>query len=82
MVMALIMVYNLRLPYCTKVSELEMMLRNLNGVSIPLFTKYQPNQFEVTTIRMGNDWVQSTTVRKTEIEEGNLYNSQFLRSDG
>lgn len=78
-VMALIIVYNLRLPYCTKVSELEMMLRNLNRLSMPLFTKYHPNQFEMMTLRMGNDWVQSATVRKTEIEEGNLYNSQFLK---
>lgn len=75
----LIGVYTFRLPFCTKVSQLELMLRNLNRLSMPLFTKYQPNQFEMMTLRMGNDWVQSATVRKTEIEEGNLYNSQFLK---
>jgi hypothetical protein len=76
---SLIGIYTFRLPYCTKVSQLELMLRNLNRLSMPIFTKYQPNQFEMMTLRMGNDWVQSATVRKTEIEEGNLYNSQFLK---
>ncbi|MDD6869282.1 MAG: hypothetical protein ACI30Y_07275 [Candidatus Limisoma sp.] len=76
---SLIGIYTFRLPYCTKVSQLELMLRNLNRLSMPIFTKYQPNQFEMMTLRMCNDWVQSATVRKTEIEEGNLYNSQFLK---
>lgn len=75
----LIGVYTFRLPFCTKVSQLELMLRNLNRLSMPIFTKYQPNQFEMMTLKMCNDWVQSATVRKTEIEEGNLYNSQFLK---
>ena len=49
---SLIGIYTFRLPYCTKVSQLELMLRNLNRLSMPIFTKYQPNQFEMMTLRM------------------------------
>lgn len=77
-IVTLIGIYTFRLPFCTKVSQLQTMLQNLNRVSMPLFTKYQPNQFEMAALRMGNDWVQSATIRKTEIEEGNLYDSKFL----
>lgn len=77
--LTLIGIYTFRLPFCTKVSQLEFMLQNLNRLSMPLFTKYQPDQFDMAVLRMGNEWVQSANVRKTEIEEGNLYNSQFLK---
>lgn len=71
--------YILKLPYCTKVSQLQGMAQTLNQVTIPIVTKYMPNQFEMYVVQTGNDWMQKATIRKTEIEEGNLYNSQFLR---
>lgn len=72
-------IYMLKLPYCTKISQLQGMAQNLNQVTIPIVTKYMTNQFEMYVMQTGNEWMQKATIRKTEIEEGNLYNSQFLK---
>lgn len=69
----------LKLPYCTKVSQLQRMAQELNRTTLPIVIKYMPNSFEMQVLKLGNDWIQSATIRKTEIEEGNLYNSQFLK---
>lgn len=71
--------YILKLPYCTKVSQIQEMTRNLNKVTLPIMTKYMPNQFEISVIQAGNNWMQKASIRKTEIEEGNLYNSLYLK---
>lgn len=72
-------IYLFKLPYCTKVSQLQGMAQNLNQAIIPIATKYAPNPFEMFVIQAGNDWMQKAIIRKTEIEEGNLYNSQYLK---
>ena len=71
--------YILKLPYCTKVSQLQEMARNLNKVTLLITAKRSITPVEMYILETGNDWMQKATIRKTEIEEGNLYNSQFLK---
>ncbi len=71
--------YILKLPYCTKVSQLQEMTRKLNNVTLSIVSKGTLTPFEMYIVQTGNDWMQKAIIRKTEIEEGNLYNSQFLK---
>jgi hypothetical protein len=70
--------YVLKLPYCTKVSQLQKMAQELNSTLVSMTATYSPSQFSITVINAGNEWLQKALIRKTEIEEGNLYDSQYL----
>ena len=75
----LIAMYMLKLPYCTEGSKLQNMTLNLNSTILPITAKFMPNSLEMEIMKQGNNWLQMAIIRKTEIEEGNLYASQFLK---
>lgn len=71
--------YLLKIPYCTKVSQLQSMGRTLNVLTIPLLTQYNLSPIEMTIIRYSNDLLEKINARKAEIEQGNLYKSKYLK---
>lgn len=79
-IIVLVGMYTLKIPYCTKVSQLQYMAHNLDRVISLIAIKDMPNSFEAEAVRLANDCLyKPMMIRKTEIEEGNLYDSQFLK---
>ena len=71
--------YILKLPYCTKTTQLEEMVQNIHHTTFPILTKYMPNPIEMQVLKFQNEWMEKAIIRKREINAGNLYNSQFLK---